>query len=66
MEKLVLALLIASKKLQPYFQDTTRVLTNYPLRKIMQKLEVLDKLIQWTLELSQHDIKYDPRMAIKR
>jgi hypothetical protein len=35
-EKLAFALIIASRKLQPYFQaHSIRVLTEYPLRKVM-------------------------------
>ena len=36
MEKLALALVIASWKLRPYFHShTIRVLTNYPLRQVL-------------------------------
>ena len=31
----------------------------------MIKPEVAGKLVQWTIELSQFDIKYHPRIAIK-
>ena len=39
MEKLALALVIASRKLRPYFHShTIWVLTNYPLRQVLKKL----------------------------
>jgi hypothetical protein len=38
MEKLALALVVAARKLRPYFQThTIIVLTNHPLRKVMNK-----------------------------
>ena len=38
MEKLALALVTAAKKLRPYFQaHTIIVLTNYPLKEILEK-----------------------------
>jgi hypothetical protein len=46
-EKLAFALVIvmASRKLRPYFQaHTIRVLIEYPLRKVMQKLDLSGRL----------------------
>jgi diketogulonate reductase-like aldo/keto reductase len=59
MEKLTLALIIATKKLQPYFQShKIVVLTNHPLRKVMNKPDATGRLIQWAVELSEFDIEY--------
>jgi hypothetical protein len=66
MEKLALALVIAARKLRPYFQSHKIViLTNHPLRKVMNKPDAAGRLIQWAVELSEFDIKYRPRQAIK-
>jgi ribonuclease HI len=66
MEKLALALVIAARKLRLYFQvHTIIVLTNHPLCKAMSKPDVVGRLIQWTIELSEFDIEYRPRQAIK-
>ncbi|XP_024018099.1 uncharacterized protein K02A2.6-like [Morus notabilis] len=66
MERLALALMIASRKLRHYFQShTIRVLTNHPLRQVLQKPETSGRLLKWSVELSQFDIKYMPRIAIK-
>jgi hypothetical protein len=66
MEKLALALIIAAKKLRPYFQShKIIVLTNHPLRKAMNKPDAARRLIQWVMELSEFDIEYRPRQAIK-
>jgi hypothetical protein len=44
-KKLAFALVMASRKLRPYFQAyTIRVLTEYPLRKVMRKLDLLGRL----------------------
>uniref|UniRef100_A0A2N9G1P7 Uncharacterized protein n=1 Tax=Fagus sylvatica TaxID=28930 RepID=A0A2N9G1P7_FAGSY len=66
MEKLALALVIAARKLRPYFQShKIIVLTNHPLRKAMNKPDAAGRLIQWAVELSEFDIEYRPRQAIK-
>jgi hypothetical protein len=65
-EKLAFALIVASRKLRPYFQaHTIRVLTEYPLRKVMQKLDLLGRLANWAIELGQFDLEFIPRNAIK-
>jgi hypothetical protein len=66
MEKLALALVIAARKLRPYFQShKIIVLTNHPLRKAINKPDAAGRLIQWAVELSEFDIEYHPRQAIK-
>ena len=66
MEKLALVLVIAARKLRPYFQShKIIVLTNHPFRKAMNKPDAAGRLIQWTVELSEFDIEYRPRQAIK-
>ena len=60
------ALITASRKLRHYFQaHVINVMTDHPLKKAMNKLEVVGRLIQWAIELSEFDIKYLPRHAIK-
>ena len=40
-------------------------MTDHPLKKAMNKLEVAGWQIQWAVELSEFDIKCQPRHAIK-
>ena len=40
-------------------------MTDHPLKKVMNKLEVAGRLIQWAVELNEFDIRYQPRHAIK-
>ena len=66
MEKIAFALLVASRKLRLYFQAyPIVVMTNQPIRKMMNKIDAVGQLIQWEIELGQFDIEYRPRVAIK-
>ena len=66
MEKLAFALITAARKLRHYFQaHVIVVMTDHPLKKSMNKLEAAGRLIQWAIELSEFDVKYQPRNAIK-
>ena len=66
MEKLALTLIITSRKLRPYFHShTIQVLTNYPLRKVLQNLDASGHLLKWAIKLSQFNIEFLPRLAIK-
>ena len=66
MEKLAFALVTAAQKLKPYFQaHTIIVLTDQPLRKAMSSPEAAERMALWAIELSESDIQYRPRTAIK-
>ena len=66
MEKLAFALITASRKLRHYFQaHAIVVMTGHPLKKSMNKLEAVGRLIQLAIELSEFDIRYQPRNTIK-
>ena len=66
MEKLAFSLVIVARKLRPYFQShIINVLTNHPLKKTMNKLEVAGRIIQWVVEFSEFDVQYKPREEIK-
>ena len=65
-EKIAFALIIASRKLQPYFQaNPISVMTNQPIKKSMNKPEVAGRMVQWAIELNQFNIEYHPRTTIK-
>ena len=66
MEKLAFALVTASRKLRHYFQThVINALTAHPLKKAMNKWEAVGRLIQGAIELSEFDVRYQPRNAIK-
>ena len=65
-EKLAFALITASRKLRHYFQaHVINVMMDHPLKKAMNKLEAAGRLIQWDVKLSEFDIRYQPRNAVK-
>ena len=66
MEKLILALVTAARKLRPYFQaHTIEVPTEYPMKQVLHKPKVSGRLMKWAIELSEFDIRYKPKTAIK-
>ena len=66
MEKMAFSLIVAFKKLRPYFQaHAIMVMMDQPIWKAMSKLDAVGCMIQWAVELSQFDIEYKPRTAIK-
>ncbi|XP_030936069.1 uncharacterized protein LOC115961190 [Quercus lobata] len=65
-EKIAFALIVASRKLRQYFQSNPiLVMTDQPIKKSMSKPEAAGRMVQWAIELSQFDIEYHPRTAIK-
>ena len=40
-------------------------MTDQPIKKSMNKPEIARRMVQWAIELSQFDIEYHPRTAIK-
>ena len=66
MEKLAFALVTVARKLKPYFQaHTIIVLTDQPLKRAMSSPEAAGRMALWVIELSEFDIQYRPRTAIK-
>ena len=66
MEKLILALVTAARKLRPYFQaHTIEIPTEYPMKQVLHKPETSGRLMKWALELSKFDIRYKPKNLIK-
>lgn len=44
---------------------TIHVLTDQPLRQVLQKLETSGRLIKWEVELGEFDIHYKERTNVK-
>ncbi|XP_073120297.1 uncharacterized protein [Henckelia pumila] len=65
-EKLALALVMTARKLRPYFlSHPIVVLTNSHIGRILTRVDISGRLVKWTTELSEYDIQYAPRMAVK-
>ncbi|XP_048619844.1 uncharacterized protein LOC125590348 [Brassica napus] len=63
---MALAIITSVRKLRPYFQShTIEVLSNQPLRTVMQNTNQSRRLTKWAVELSEHDIVYKNRTAAK-
>ena len=66
MEKLILAMVTTTGKLRPYFQaHTIEVPIEYPMKQVLHKPETSGRLMKWVIELSEFDIRYKPKTAIK-
>jgi len=66
MEKLLLALVTAVKKLRHYFEShPISVVTNYPLKSVLRKPELSGRLAKWSVYLSGYIISYKPKTSIK-
>ncbi|XP_016200263.1 uncharacterized protein LOC107641282 [Arachis ipaensis] len=66
MEKLAYALVTSARRLRHYFQSNKIIVkTNQPLRQVLTRPEVSGRLIKWSIELSEFDIDYEPRTAMK-
>ncbi|GJY08500.1 putative reverse transcriptase domain, ribonuclease H-like domain protein [Tanacetum coccineum] len=62
MEKLILALVYATRRLRRYFQaHTVTVLTNSPIIQAITKPEKSGRVAKWAIELGEHDIVFQER-----
>ena len=66
LEKVMLAIMHATRKLPHYFQaHTVVVLTQLPLQALMRKLDYTGGIAKWGTRLGAYDVKYMPRTTIK-
>ncbi|KAF8095030.1 hypothetical protein N665_0345s0010 [Sinapis alba] len=66
LERMALAIATLARKLRPYFQShSIVVLTDLPLRTILQNANQSGRLSKWAIELSEYDITYKGRPTIK-
>ncbi|GKE68269.1 reverse transcriptase domain-containing protein [Tanacetum coccineum] len=66
MEKLVLALVHASKRLKRYFQaHPIIVITDQPIQQVLSRPEVAGRLQKWSIKLGEYAIHYRPRVSVK-
>jgi len=65
-EKVALALLTAARRLRQYFlAHTVIVRTDQPIRQILGRPDVAGRMMKWSLELSEFDIHFESRKALK-
>lgn len=65
MEKLVYALILASRKLRPFFQaHMVEVRTLFPQGQVLHNPEASGRLMKWAVELGQFDVEYKSKATI--
>ena len=66
LEKAILAVVHATRKLPHYFQvHTVVVLTQLPLKSILRSVDYTGRIAKWGMILGTFDIKYMPRTSVK-
>ncbi|XP_061359835.1 uncharacterized protein LOC133303882 [Gastrolobium bilobum] len=66
LEKVAFALLITARRLRPYFQGHQIIVrTNQPIWQVFHKPDLVGRMTNWAIELSEYDIAYESRKAIK-
>ncbi|XP_058084023.1 uncharacterized protein LOC131231740 [Magnolia sinica] len=66
LKKLALSFDVSAQRLRPYFQAHSVVmLTDSPLKQVLQRPEVSGQLTRWAIELGEFDIQFRPKTAIK-
>ena len=66
LEKAILAVVLATRKLPHYFQaHTVVVLTQLPFRSILRSADYTRRIAKWGTTLGAFDIKYMPRTSVK-
>ena len=66
LEKVILAVVHAMRKLPYYFQShMVVVLTQLPLRSLLRSADYTGRIAKWGMILRAFDIKYMPRTSIK-
>jgi hypothetical protein len=65
-KKLSLAVIVTARKLRQYFQSHKIVVkTDYPIKNVLRKPDLAGRMVAWSVELSEFDITFSPRGAIK-
>ena len=66
-QKLLLGVLLASRKLCHYFQaHRITVVTGYCLERTLRNREATGRITEWALELSEFDLHFVNSQAVKR
>ena len=66
LEKAILAIVHATRKLPHYFQaHTVVVLTQLPLKSMLRSADYTGRVAKWGTILKAFDIKYMPRTSVK-
>jgi hypothetical protein len=65
-QKMLYALLVMSRKLRHYLQlHKVKVVSSFPLGEILHSRDMVGRIVKWSVELGELDLKFCPRQAIK-
>lgn len=65
-QKLLYAMLMATRKLQHYFTNhEVAVIISFPLEEVVHSRDATGRISKWVIELMGYDLKYVPHTAIK-
>ncbi|XP_050876397.1 uncharacterized protein LOC127080113 [Lathyrus oleraceus] len=65
-EKVALALVNTARRLRYYFlAHTIKVRTDQPIKQLLGRPDMAGRMLKWSLELSEFDIQYESRKALK-
>ena len=65
-QKLIFGLIMASRKLRPYFQAREiMVVTRFPLQRILRNPEATNIIVEWSSELSNFGLKLESTSTIQ-
>jgi hypothetical protein len=65
-EKTTLAVVVAGRKLRHYFlAHSIAVRTDQPIKQLLERPDMAGRMLKWSLELSEFDITYESRKALK-
>ena len=65
-QKMCYGVYLAAKKLKQYFQEhAITVVSTAPLSEIMGNRDATGRIAKWSIAMADHDIRYEPRTAIK-
>ena len=65
-ENFTYTLVMAIRTLRDYFEvDKVTVLTNQPLKNVLQRLDASGRPLKWAVKLSRYDLTFETRRAIK-
>ncbi|RDY12073.1 Retrovirus-related Pol polyprotein from transposon 17.6, partial [Mucuna pruriens] len=65
-EKAALAMVVASRRLRPYFQNFGVIVkTDLPIRQVLKKPNLAGRMVAWSVQLSKFEIAFERRGHIK-
>ena len=65
-QKLLLALLVASRKLRHYFQGhPIKVISSYPLERVLRSPNSSGRVAEWNIELQAFHLEFSTTRVIK-